>query len=125
MYHNQLMQGDEKNGHSRKLKKAAENLQPFNVELLDYNSHRAAIAECNGVFDVASPVPADHVANPEVDINPAVMGTHNVVTTCSEAKVKRVVVLSFAVVVVMNPNWPKDELMVESCKKTADLSTHL
>ncbi|RZC45799.1 hypothetical protein C5167_038753 [Papaver somniferum] len=107
--------GDEKNDHLRKLEKAAENLQLFKVELLDYNSLHAAIAECNGVFHVASPVPADRVANPEVDIKPAVMGTLNVVRACNEEKVKRVVVVSSAAAIVMNPNWPKDQPMVESC----------
>ncbi|KAI3938078.1 hypothetical protein MKW98_018634 [Papaver atlanticum] len=106
---------DEKNDHLRKLEKAAENLQLFKVELLDYNSLRAAIAECDGVFHVASPVPADRVANPEVDIKPAVMGTLNVVRACNEARVKRVMVVSSAAAVVMNPNWPKDQPMDESC----------
>ncbi|KAI3901180.1 hypothetical protein MKW92_012349 [Papaver armeniacum] len=101
---------DEKNDHLRKLEKAAENLQLFKVELLDYNSLRAAIAECDGVFHVASPVPA----NREVDMKPAVMGTLNVVRACNEAKVKRVVVVSSTAAVVMNPNWPKDQPMDES-----------
>lgn len=58
--------GDDKNSHLTKLEKAAENLKLFKANLLDYDSLRAAITGCNGVFHVASPVPSTSVQNPEV-----------------------------------------------------------
>ena len=46
---------------------------------------------------------------------PAVKGTLNVLKACLEAKVKRVVVVSSIAAVVMNPNWPKDQVKDERC----------
>eukprot|EP00268_Persea_americana_P052468 TRINITY_DN5873_c0_g1_i2.p1 TRINITY_DN5873_c0_g1~~TRINITY_DN5873_c0_g1_i2.p1 ORF type:complete len:329 (+),score=59.90 TRINITY_DN5873_c0_g1_i2:190-1176(+) len=107
---------DEKNAHLKKLERAEENLQLFKANLLDYGSLSAAITGCSGVFHVASPVPAGSVANPEVElIEPAVTGTVNVLKACSEAGVKRVVVVSSGAAVSMNPNWPKDKVMDEDC----------
>ncbi|KAJ8643621.1 hypothetical protein MRB53_005369 [Persea americana] len=48
-------------------------------------------------------------------IEPAVTGTVNVLKACSEAGVKRVVVVSSGAAVSMNPNWPKDKVMDEDC----------
>ncbi|KAJ4979787.1 hypothetical protein NE237_010567 [Protea cynaroides] len=61
-------------------------------------------------------VPLGSVQNPEEEIiEPAVTGTHNVLETCSETKVKRVVVMSSGAAVASNPNWPKNEVMDETC----------
>ena len=56
-------------------------------------------------------------------IEPAVMGTRNVLSACEKAKVKKVVVVSSAGAVAVNPKWPKDLPMteeswsdLESCK---------
>ncbi|XP_019703966.1 cinnamoyl-CoA reductase 1 [Elaeis guineensis] len=107
---------DEKNAHLKKLENASENLQLFKADLLDYNAVASAIAGCEGVFHVASPVPAIKVPNPEVElIAPAVTGTLNVLKACCEAKVKRVVVVSSVSAVMMIPNWPKDKVKDESC----------
>ena len=57
---------DEKNAHLKKLEGAAQNLQLFKADLLDYESIQAAIAGCEGVFHVASPLPSTKVSNPEV-----------------------------------------------------------
>ena len=46
---------------------------------------------------------------------PAVTGTMNVLKACSEAKVKRVVVVSSLSAVMVNPGWPQDEVMDEAC----------
>jgi thioester reductase-like protein len=46
---------------------------------------------------------------------PAVTGTMNVLKACSEAKVKRVVVVSSVAAVMVNPGWPQNEVMDESC----------
>lgn len=48
-------------------------------------------------------------------ITPAVTGTLNVLKACSEAKVKRVVMVSSGAAVGMIPNWPKDKVMDEDC----------
>ncbi|KAJ8512708.1 hypothetical protein OPV22_003142 [Ensete ventricosum] len=108
--------GDSKNAHLKNLDGAAENLQLFKAELLDYNSLVSAIAGCEGVFHVATPVPPKKSSNPEVEVVvPAVTGTLNVLKACSEAKVKRVVVVSSAVAVLMSPNWPKGKIRDENC----------
>ncbi|XP_042494918.1 cinnamoyl-CoA reductase 1-like [Macadamia integrifolia] len=108
--------GDAKNAHLKKLDNALENLQLFKAELLDYSSLCTAIAGCDGVFHVASPVPPGTVLNPEAElIEPAVTGTVNVLKACSEAKVKRVVVVSSVAAVSLNPNWPKNQVMDETC----------
>ncbi|RZS19603.1 hypothetical protein BHM03_00052028, partial [Ensete ventricosum] len=57
--------GDSKNAHLKNLDGAAENLQLFKAELLDYNSLVSAIAGCEGVFHVATPVPPKKSSNPE------------------------------------------------------------
>lgn len=63
-----MLPGDEKNAHLRNLDRASENLQIFKADLLDYNRMASAIAGCEGVFHVASPVPSTKVTNPEVRI---------------------------------------------------------
>ncbi|KAG6469595.1 hypothetical protein ZIOFF_070525 [Zingiber officinale] len=112
---------DPKNAHLKELHPTAtDNLKLFKVDLLDYESVASAIAGCEGVFHVASPVP---FARTEV-IEPAVTGTLNVLKACSEAKVKRVVVVSSIVAVVMSPD-AKGKILDESawsdaeyCRKT-------
>jgi nucleoside-diphosphate-sugar epimerase len=48
-------------------------------------------------------------------IAPAVTGTSNVLKACSEAKVKRVVVVSSVSAVMVNPSWPEGKAMDEDC----------
>lgn len=48
-------------------------------------------------------------------VEPAVKGTLNVLKACSEANVKRVVVVSSVAAVILNPDWPKGRVMDESC----------
>lgn len=42
-------------------------------------------------------------------------GTLNVLKACTEAKVKRVIVVSSGAAVSLNPKWPKDKVMDENC----------
>ncbi|XP_074560211.1 cinnamoyl-CoA reductase 1-like [Curcuma longa] len=117
---------DPKNAHLKELHSAStKNLQLFKVDLLDYESVASAIRGCEGVFHVASPVPFARVPNPETEvIEPAVTGTLNVLKACSEAKVKRVVVVSSVVAVGVSPN-ANDKILdegawsdAEYCRKT-------
>ncbi|XP_059663201.1 cinnamoyl-CoA reductase 1-like [Cornus florida] len=106
----------DKYSHLKKLQKASENLKLIKADLLDYNSLSAAFTDCSGVFHVASPVPAGSVPNPEEElIEPAVKGTLNVLKACSEANVKRVVVVSSGAAVSLNPSWPKGKVKDETC----------
>ncbi|KAM7513959.1 hypothetical protein LguiA_003542 [Lonicera macranthoides] len=107
---------EKKNGHLKKMENSALNLRLFKTDLLDYEGLCGAIAGCTGVLHVASPVPSQSVPNPEVELlEPAVTGTRNVLNACLKAKVKKVVVVSSVGAVMLNPNWPKDQLMDESC----------
>ncbi|XP_026394797.1 cinnamoyl-CoA reductase 2-like [Papaver somniferum] len=106
---------DEKHAHLNNLENAADNLQLFKADLLDYNSLCAAIAGCSGVLHVASPCTTP-VADPMVElIEPAVKGTLNVLKACTEAKVKRVVAVSSRAAAIWNPSWPIDQPIDESC----------
>uniref|UniRef100_A0A0E0QF72 NAD-dependent epimerase/dehydratase domain-containing protein n=1 Tax=Oryza rufipogon TaxID=4529 RepID=A0A0E0QF72_ORYRU len=102
--------GEGKNAHLKALENAGERLRLFKADVLAYGSVAAAIAGCDGVFHVASPVTSGRPTNPEVDIiATAVTGTLNVLRASHEAKVKRVVVVSSVVAVFNNPNWPTGE----------------
>ncbi|CAN6834493.1 unnamed protein product [Brassica oleracea var. botrytis] len=107
---------NEKYSHLKKLEKAGDKLKLVRADLLDYSSLQSAIAGCIGVFHVASPVPSSSVPNPEVEVMaPAVDGTLNVLKACVEANVKRVVYVSSAAALMMNPNWSKNQVIDESC----------
>ncbi|XP_015879965.3 cinnamoyl-CoA reductase 1 [Ziziphus jujuba] len=107
---------DDKYAHLRKLDKAPQNLKLFKADLLNYDSMLSAIEGCSGVFHVASPVPSTISSNPELEVlEPAVKGTLNVLKACLEAKVQRVVFVSSVAAVVMNPRWPKGQVMDETC----------
>ncbi|KAJ0900647.1 putative cinnamoyl-CoA reductase [Helianthus annuus] len=106
---------DEKYGHLKKLEKASEKLKLFKADLLDYESIRAAIVGCDGVFHTASPVPPTSVPDPEVElIKPAVDGTLNVLKACCEVNVKKVVYVSSVAAVAIIPNRPQDRPLDET-----------
>lgn len=48
-------------------------------------------------------------------VEPAVKGTLNVLKACSEANIRRVVLVSSIVAVLLNPNLPKDKAVDEAC----------
>ncbi|KAF5767198.1 putative NAD-dependent epimerase/dehydratase, NAD(P)-binding domain superfamily [Helianthus annuus] len=113
-----------KNGHLKKLENAEERLHLFKADLLDFESLCAAFAGCSGVLHVASPVPlhvasnipGSRVPNPQVEIlDPAILGTQNVLNACLQAKVEKVVVVSSGSAVLVNPKWPPDMELDESC----------
>ncbi|XP_042450521.1 cinnamoyl-CoA reductase 1-like [Zingiber officinale] len=112
---------DPKNSHLKELHPTAtENLQLFKADLLDYESVASAITGCEGVFHVASPVFLARVPNPETEvIEPAVTGTLNVLKACSEAKVKRVVVVSSIAAVAVSPD-AKDKILDEDAWSDAE-----
>ncbi|GMP44407.1 hypothetical protein CsSME_00013352 [Camellia sinensis var. sinensis] len=53
-------------------------------------------------------------------IEPAVKGTLNVLKACSEANVKRVVVVSSGAAISLNPEWPKGQVKDETCWSDAE-----
>ena len=58
--------GDAKNAHLAALGAAAgERLRLFRADVLDYGAVAAAVAGCDGVFHVASPVPVHAITDPE------------------------------------------------------------
>ncbi|KAJ1259963.1 hypothetical protein BS78_10G195600 [Paspalum vaginatum] len=94
---------DPKNAHLMALDGARERLRLLKADLLDYASVAAAVAGCDGVFHVASPVPAVNPPNPDVEVlAPAVTGTRHVLA----AGVRRVVVVSSVGAVIMNTKIP-------------------
>ncbi|TVU10321.1 hypothetical protein EJB05_43844, partial [Eragrostis curvula] len=120
--------GDIKNAHLKALQGAEERLQLLKADLMDYDSIVSAVAGCEGVFHVASPVPSSRSDNPEAEVvAPAVTGTLNVLKACYETNVKRVVVVSSLSAVCINPNWPKGKTFDEDswsneefCRKNED-----
>lgn len=107
--------GDKKNAHLKKLENS-ENLKLFKADILDYEALSAAVAGCEGVFHAACPVLLLEVPDPEVDmIRPAVEGTLNVLKACSQAKVRRVVLVSSLATVIVNPNYPPHQVFDEGC----------
>ncbi|KAI3781633.1 hypothetical protein L2E82_11652 [Cichorium intybus] len=108
---------EEKNGHLKKLENAKEKLHLFKTDLLNYEGLCAAFAGCDGVIHIASPVPGIVPSDdPQTEmLDPAILGTRNVLDACLEFKVKKVVVMSSATAVMFNPNWPSGLEMDESC----------
>ncbi|XP_073269124.1 cinnamoyl-CoA reductase 1-like [Primulina huaijiensis] len=102
---------DPKNSHLRELEGADERLILCRANLDDYESLREAINGCNGVFHTASPVTDD----PEQMVEPAVVGTKNVITAAAEANVRRVVLTSSIGAVYMDPNRAPDQVVDETC----------
>uniref|UniRef100_A0ACD5Y826 Uncharacterized protein n=1 Tax=Avena sativa TaxID=4498 RepID=A0ACD5Y826_AVESA len=107
---------DPKNEHLMQLDGAAERLRLFKADVLDRAALAAAVEGCEGVFHVASPVPADKIVDPESEVMvPAVKGTLNILEVCSSMKVQKVVVVSSTSAVHFNPSWPQGKPKDESC----------
>ncbi|XP_050238399.1 cinnamoyl-CoA reductase 2-like [Mercurialis annua] len=117
---------DEKNAHLKELENAQTNLKLFKTDLLDPQGLCAAIEGCVGVFHVASllPPPGQPTLKEEL-MEAAVIGTQNVLTACSKAKVKKIVVVSSVAAIVMNPSWPKDRVMDEESWSDVELCENI
>ncbi|WOH05507.1 hypothetical protein DCAR_0624924 [Daucus carota subsp. sativus] len=102
---------DPKNAHLLELEGAKDRLTLCKADLLDYESLRNAISGCDGVFHSASPVTDD----PEQMVEPAVIGTKNVIVAAAETKVRRVVFTSSIGAVYMDPSRGPDEVIDEDC----------
>nr|BAE48787.1 cinnamoyl-CoA reductase [Codonopsis lanceolata] len=102
---------DPKNSHLRDLEGAKDRLTLCKADLLDYQSLLEAIIGCDGVFHTASPVTDD----PEQMVEPAVIGTKNVIVAAAEAKCRRVVFTSSIGAVYMDPNRSPDAVVDETC----------
>ena len=85
-----------KTAHLQALPGAAERLTLFSAELMEAGAFDAAVAGCDGLFHVASPLPAGKgAADPEaLVLQPAVEGTRNVLGAAKRAGVTRIVVTS-------------------------------
>jgi hypothetical protein len=60
--------GDRKTAHLTRLENASESLKLFKADLLDYDAMAVAVAGCQGVFHVATPVPSGNLADPEASL---------------------------------------------------------
>ncbi|OVA13166.1 NAD-dependent epimerase/dehydratase [Macleaya cordata] len=102
--------------HLLKLQADNSDLKIFRADLTNEGSFDAAIAGCNIVFHVATPVNFDS-QDPESDmINPAINGTLDVLKACMKAKtVKRVVLTSSAAAVSINNLNGTGLVMDEGC----------
>ncbi|CAL5048751.1 unnamed protein product [Urochloa decumbens] len=113
---------DPKNAHLMALDGAGERLRLFKADMLDYAAVAATVAGCcDGVFHVASPVPAVTPTDPDAEIlAPAVTGTQNVLKASHAAAARRVVVLSSVGAVIMNPDIPDGAVADEDCWSDED-----
>lgn len=102
---------DPKNSHLRDLDGAKDRLTLIRADLLDYQSLREAIDGCDGVFHTASPVTDD----PEQMVEPAVIGTKNVINAAAEAGVRRVVFTSSIGAIHMDPHRDPEKVVDETC----------
>lgn len=98
---------DPKHTHLMALDGANERLRLFKADMLDLEGVAAAIAGCEGVFHVASPVPTSKPADPEREVvAAAVASTRNVLEASRDASVRRVVVVSSVAAIAVNPKCP-------------------
>ncbi|XP_044485004.1 cinnamoyl-CoA reductase 1-like [Mangifera indica] len=108
---------DPKNDHLRDLEGAKERLILCRADLLDYEGLKEAIRGCDGVFHTASPVSVSDVQD---NVEPAVLGTKNVILAAADAKVHRLVFTSTIGAVYMNPHRSSDVVVDESCWSDLD-----
>ncbi|CAO2837308.1 unnamed protein product [Amaranthus hypochondriacus] len=103
-----------KTEHLMELEGAKERLNLFKAELMEEGSFDSAVAGCEGVFHVASPV-IFTPKHPQVDvIDPALKGTQNVLASCKKfSSVKRVIFTSSAAAVLFNGRTLAPDVLVD------------
>ncbi|VAI18876.1 unnamed protein product [Triticum turgidum subsp. durum] len=107
---------DPKNACLEQLDGARENLRVFKADMLDYGAVTPALAGCEGVFHIATPVPEQEMVDPEAKMmDPTVKGTMNVLKACSAMNVEKLILVSSAASICFNPDWPEDKVKDESC----------
>ncbi|EMS49617.1 Anthocyanidin reductase [Triticum urartu] len=62
---------DPKNACLEQLDGARENLRVFKADMLDYGAVTPALAGCEGVFHIATPVPEQEMVDPEASVHPS------------------------------------------------------
>uniref|UniRef100_A0A1J3E711 Tetraketide alpha-pyrone reductase 1 n=1 Tax=Noccaea caerulescens TaxID=107243 RepID=A0A1J3E711_NOCCA len=99
-------QDKKKTGHLLALDGAKERLKLFKANLLHEGSFEHAIDGCNAVFHTASPVTLT-AADPQAElIKPAVMGTINILKTCTKVSTVKRVIMTSSMATVMFPKSP-------------------
>ncbi|CAM0952048.1 unnamed protein product [Alopecurus aequalis] len=107
---------DAKNAFLMQLDGAPANLRLIKADMLDYDSVVAAFAGCQGVFHVATPVPEQKIVDPQKEMmEPAVMGTTNVLNACLATQVHKLILVSSIAACCPNPAWPQGKIKDESC----------
>ncbi|GMG98186.1 hypothetical protein Nepgr_000026 [Nepenthes gracilis] len=110
------LQDERETKHLLALEAADSSLRLFQIDLLDYDSIAAAITGTVGVFHLASPNIIDRVQDPERElVEPAVMGTKNVLAAAKQFGIQRVVVTSSTSSITPSPSWPADVVKGEDC----------
>ncbi|CAA7047209.1 unnamed protein product [Microthlaspi erraticum] len=95
-----------KTGHLLALDGAKERLKLFKANLLDEGSFEQAIDGCDAVIHPASPVSLT-VADPQAElIKPAVMGTINILKTCTKVSTVKRVIITSSMATILFPKSP-------------------
>ncbi|CAK9867222.1 unnamed protein product [Sphagnum jensenii] len=94
---------------------ASDRLKLFFADLLQPGSFDEAVAGCDGVFHVASPIIVQAITDPQAQfIEPAVNGTLNVLASCAKAHTWRVVLTSTVAAINHTPKCTPDVVLDES-----------
>ncbi|KAJ6829169.1 cinnamoyl-CoA reductase 1-like [Iris pallida] len=101
---------DPKNAHLKALEGAADRLILCKADVLNYESLRAAIEGCDGIFHTACPVGPDDLKM----VEPIITGTKNVLDAAADTGVRRVVFTSSIGAVYMDPNRDPQAVVDES-----------
>ncbi|KAH9534830.1 hypothetical protein CY35_17G024000 [Sphagnum magellanicum] len=94
---------------------ASDRLKLFSADLLEPGSFDEAVAGCDGVFHVASPIIVQAITDPQAQfIEPAVNGTLNVLASCAKAHTRRVVLTSSVAAINHTSKCTPDVVLDES-----------